>query len=382
MSTSNTTERNNLGFLARLSLKVLSLSGQNTSALHHQDSDQQDHLFQFNKSEIDRPAAFHSNEMTSWLKLTLTGAIMCIAISGTIACIYTIMLVCMKKRLRTSLSTIILNHTLLNCVKVVYCYFFAHGIAYQEMATHCSILVGALSLAITTTAFNLLLMVMFLTHEYQQLETKQSAIDAKGNCCCVAFSLTAIWFTAIILNLGISFLPANPIFVVKVGYCAFEYGRANTYALHFLITTLISISLLLTAMCLRNLYQKLDQKLIHTSTESDLGFLYRSLKRKVNCVMILSVIFLAHWYPFFMLILVDIHFTAPHIAYTIFFMLALSSVLIDSPILCFMLNSQQETKAEKEIVIFDPVIDFNHTLIDSPKKYQFGRYKFFAREDI
>lgn len=66
-------------------------------------------------------------------------------------------------------------------------------------------------IALTATAFNILGITM--NEIYLLADDRASIPKETANCFCVMFCIITIWFSSLILHLGITLLPGNPTFI-------------------------------------------------------------------------------------------------------------------------------------------------------------------------
>jgi hypothetical protein len=265
---------------------------------------------------------------------------------GNFAIIVTILVL---QDLRKTSSAFLFHHSVLDFVKSVYCLPFAYSIMNEREPVFCNILGGSFIVFVTTSAFNLLAMVM---NEAYQFADMNLGIKDSGNFCCVIFGICMIWFTSLILNLGVAFIPGNPSFKRDVGHCTFLYGITGNYVLHVLWISLVSFAMVLTVMYLRKLHcdikmnsyyrlSTLIRATIHIDANNSpeitpddqaekimIKKIERFSLRKVYILMTMTLCYVLFWYPLFMLTLVDPNFTANPFGYRVLTMFACSNAAV------------------------------------------------------
>ncbi|VEL15783.1 unnamed protein product [Protopolystoma xenopodis] len=329
-------------------------------------------------------------------KLNLAGCLVLIGSAGCLTNLTLLAAILCHRGLRRASSAFIMHHCLLDLLKAGHSFLFALGLASRRPPPHCNLLAGGFIVCLTSTAFNLLAMAMHTAHRFADLAAIRAGLgDESTNCWCVAFSIAAVWFASIVLNLGVAFLPGTPAFQQDVGYCTFRYGVTRNYVLHFLFVSLVSLALGLTCVYLRLLYRDLLRcgashlgsatalPLSPADSPSDCRGLCRprwwwpltttgrkhrlsrrtvgvacsmdpslcgidgvlavenAILGKLYALLLLVALFILFWYPLFMLTLVDRHFKAPPQAYTIAKVFALSCTLVNPFILCLSLWSHK-----------------------------------------
>ena len=238
---------------------------------------------------------------------------------------------------------------------------------FQTMMGHqptmlCSILGGSYIVFVTTSAFNLLALVM--NEAYQFYDLMMSIKDSR-NCCCVIFGVFTIWFSSIIMNLGVTVIPGNPSYDRNLGHCVFIYGITRNYVLHMLWMVLVSMALGCTTFYIRKLHLDIKSSsyyrmttLVRATVTIDTNVRTASqrrqsqfkekhhvkhvihvTKKKLITLILFVTSFILFWYPLFTLTATDPYVNAPPYVYKIVTMLAWSSPTMTPFLLFFMIRS-------------------------------------------
>ena len=229
-------------------------------------------------------------------------------------------------------------------------------------AVLCSLLGGSYIVFVTTSAFNVLALVM--NEAYQFYDLMMSIKDSR-NCCCVIFGVFTIWFASIIMNLGVTVIPGNPSYDRDMSHCVFVYGISRNYVLHLLWILLVSMALGCTIFYIRKLHMDIKSSsyyrmttLVRATVTIDTNVRTASqrrqsqfkekhhvkhvihvTKKKLITMILFVAAFILFWYPLFTLAATDPYMKAsPHI-YKILTMLAWSSPTITPFLLFFMIRS-------------------------------------------
>ncbi|CAH1798608.1 unnamed protein product [Owenia fusiformis] len=280
---------------------------------------------------------------------------------GLIGNFIVLALILLVANLRRASNAFLFHHSIIDLIKSGYCLPFAFSLMTKEPPTYCNLLGGSYIVFITTSSFNLLAMVMNEAYQFSDLNL---GIRESRNYCCVIFGIFIIWFTSLILNLGIAFIPGNTSYDIGVANCVFKYGITRNYVLHVLWIILISIGLALTIIYLRVLYVDISRSsyyrfltLIratmsidpnrHDASRRDSSGLERhhienvekiSMKKLVH-LMIVTGLFVGFWYPLFLLTLIDKNFNASVLAYKWLTILAWSNSAVSPIIFIFYIKT-------------------------------------------
>jgi hypothetical protein len=87
------------------------------------------------------------------------------------------------------------------------------------------------------------------------------ATDRKNSLWCVSFGIFMIWFTTILLHLGVAFLPSSAQFSYDIGNCVFDYGTPKNYVIHVLWTVVVTAALVVAIICYALCFCKLRARL-------------------------------------------------------------------------------------------------------------------------
>ncbi len=226
----------------------------------------------------------------------------------------------------------------------------------------CSILGGSYIVFVTTSAFNLLALVM--NEAYQFYDLMMSIKDSR-NCCCVIFGVFTIWFASIIMNLGVTVIPGNPSYDRDLSHCVFVYGVTRNYVLHMLWIVLVSMALGCTIFYIRKLHLDIKSSsyyrmttLVRATVTIDTNVRTASqrrqsqskekhhvkhvihvTKKKLVTIILFVAFFILFWYPLFTLTATDPYMRAPRHVYKVLTMLAWSSPTMTPFLLFFMIRS-------------------------------------------
>ena len=285
-------------------------------------------------------------------------------------------------RLRRASNAFIFHQSVLDFLKSAYCLPFAQTLVGHTPQGFCSVLGGSYIVFVTTSAFNLLALVMNESYQFADLTL---GIKDSRNYCCVIFGIFIIWFSSIIMNLGVAFIPGNPSFDREMGHCIFVYGVTRNYVLHVLWIVLITLATSLTFAYLRMLYMDIKKSsyyrmntLIRHTISIDTNVRTASQRRrsevrekhhikhvqsitrkKLALLIILVVLFVLFWYPLFSLSTVDAHFQVPPAYYKALTMFAWSNSALTPFMLFFLIKSGCCCHDEDETMLLEPREQFS-----------------------
>ncbi len=227
----------------------------------------------------------------------------------------------------------------------------------------CSFLGSSYVVLVTTSAFNLLALVM--NEAYQFYDLVMSIKDSR-NCCCVIFGIFTLWFSSIIMNLGVAFIPGNPSYDRKEDrHCIFVYGITRNYVLHMLWIVLVSMAIGCTIFYIRKLHLDIKSSsyyrmptLIRATVTIDtnvrtasqrrqsqfrekhhVNHIVHVTKKKLVLLILLVSVFIIFWYPLFTLTATDPDMGVSREVYKVLTLLAWSNASATPFLLFFMIRS-------------------------------------------
>lgn len=281
-----------------------------------------------------------SNYLTS---TTAEGALLFfVAVAGSVGNLTAMVVTLTCPIFRQMSSAFIFHHCLLDAIKSCFCIPFGYSLLQNREIPHCDFIGASYILLMTVSAYNLL---GLLVNEEYQCSSKQH-YHKNDDACCIAFGVIIIWFTTILLHLGVVFLPGKSEFSKDVGNCVYRYGVTKNYVIHALWVILVTGALTVAILSFVNFYRKLQSNvhihkwtLLHKSLSSlspnyihsdqheevhydfdDLSSqkaieLSRQYLRRIVIMLCMVVSFIVCWYPLFILTLTDLHYKQPPYIY-------------------------------------------------------------------
>ncbi|XP_045195279.2 uncharacterized protein LOC123550879 [Mercenaria mercenaria] len=241
-----------------------------------------------------------------------------------------IVIILVFRKFRKSSTAFICHQCFLDLVKGLYNFLYGFHLIRQTEVPACHAIGASYVLFVTVSAYNLLAIVV-----NEECEMQRPSKHREKNHFCVVFGIAILWFTCVLIHMGVAFLPKEPEFIPGVGSCMFSYGTPSNLVLHILWIILISMAIFLTLMHFLSMYCRvrfkakslkwalihrsllrdvftssshdLDPKTVQKSCHSNNLYTHLYLRRiKILTVMVLS--FIAFWYPLFLLTIVDYKF--------------------------------------------------------------------------
>lgn len=238
-----------------------------------------------------------------------------------------IVIIIMFQKFRKSSTAFICHQCFLDLIKGLYNFLYGFHLLQNTEVPACHAVGASYVLFVTVSAYNLLAIVV-----NEECEMQRPSKHREKNHFCVVFGIAILWFTCILIHMGVAFLPKEPEFIPGVGSCTFSYGTPSNLVLHILWIILISMAIFLTLMHFLSMYCRvrfkakslkwalihrsllrdvfsssnddLDAKTVQKSCHSNNLYTHLYLRRiKILTVMVVS--FIMFWYPLFLLTLVD-----------------------------------------------------------------------------
>lgn len=281
------------------------------------------------------------------------GLMFTMAAVGGVGNLGIVMAILCCQKFRSSVTAFLCHHSLLDFLKAIYCVPFGYSLLHGREPNHCNLIGASYIVIVTTSAYNLLGLIV--NEEYQLTDYGPKR---QSNYCCVLFGVFMIWFSSVLLNLGVAFIPGNPEYNYDIGNCIFTYGIPNNFVLHVLWMVLMTAAILLAYLCSFILYRKI----VRRSRGHKWAYIHRSVSREINSpsgstesinnadsdddvlqprrcyahlhlrrvIIMASLItaFVVFWYPVFILTLADPKYRGPKKLYQALTILAWSQPVI------------------------------------------------------
>ena len=291
-----------------------------------------------NVSDVLEPAYLRDDEPVLYPREDLIedkteiAVLIVVASIGMVSNFAVLILILVLHNLRRASNAFLFHQCLLDLLKAAYCLPFAHTMVADEPPIYCGMLGASYIVFVTTSSFNLLAIVMNEAYQFADL---MLGVKDSRNYCCVIFGVFIIWFSSLIMNLGVAFIPGNPSYDRRIGHCIFIYGVTRNYVLHLLWIVLISLALGLTIVYLwklhldikRSSYYRLTTLIRHTVNidaesqtlnqrkvsefrdKNHIKWVLNVTRKKWMLMILLLVLFFTFWYPLFLLTAADPGFT-------------------------------------------------------------------------
>ncbi|GFO05692.1 trace amine-associated receptor 4-like [Plakobranchus ocellatus] len=181
-------------------------------------------------------------------------ALIMVALVGGVGNILTMGVTLACPTFRRMSSAFLFHHCLLDAIKSGLCVPFGLSLLMATEIPRCDVLGAGYILLMTVSAYNLLALVVneeyqcsFVSRRCQQIKQNpyssslnQGSLEEGGDGCCIAFGVVIIWFTTVLLHLGVAFLPGSSEYSPAVGNCIYRYGVTKNYVIHVLWVILVT----------------------------------------------------------------------------------------------------------------------------------------------
>lgn len=303
-----------------------------------------------------------------------------VALVGGLGNIFVMVVTLVCPTFRHMSSAFLFHHCLLDAIKSGFCIPFGYSLLLSSNIPHCDVLGASYILLMTVSAYNLL--ALLINEEYQCSFISGQSYHKHGDGCCIAFGVVIIWFTTVLLHLGVAFLPGSSEFSKDVGNCVYRYGVTKNYVIHALWVILVTAAIVISGVSFLHFFRKL-----RTGAKSHKWtFLHKSLSslaphnavnneqneevhyefddvssrkaiqqsrrylRRIVIMMIMVISFVVCWYPLFFLTLLDVHYKQPPHIYRLLMILAWAHP-VTTPIFCSIIyyDSAKSEKITKDI---------------------------------
>ncbi|OWF48257.1 hypothetical protein KP79_PYT07362 [Mizuhopecten yessoensis] len=302
------------------------------------------------------------NVTTTTLDTASSGAITLfgIALFCTIGNLGAMTMIIFNPRYRKTSMAILCHHCFLDLLKSLYCFPYAYSLWTSIEIPYCSFIGSSYVFIMTTSAYNMLALVVNEEYELSLADDK----NKKGDRPCIFFGILIIWFMSLLLNLGVAIIPSNTTFIKETGNCMFLYGVPNGFVLHLLWITLVSMAIILALTSFFQIYRRITVltkearwSYIHRSLSGDFeseaqeepAVNYQQFKnekyrkshlqfhlRRVLMYISMVTSFALFWYPLFFLTVFDPGFNESRKMYRILTITAWSQP-VSTPIFCGMI---------------------------------------------
>ncbi|CAG5130100.1 unnamed protein product [Candidula unifasciata] len=317
-----------------------------------------------------------SNHLSS---TTAEGALLFfVAVAGSVGNLTAMVVTLTCPTFRQMSTAFIFHHCLLDAIKSCFCIPFGYSLLQSREIPYCDVIGASYILLMTVSAYNLL--GLLVNEEYQCSFAKQP-FHKNDDACCIAFGVIIVWFTTVLLHLGVIFLPGKSEFSKDIGNCVYRYGVTKNYVIHVLWVILVSGALFFAILNFLNFFRKLQSGLhsnkwtflhkslsslsrsyIHNDQNEEVHYefdnrssqkaiqLSRQYLKRIIIMLCMLVSFIICWYPFFILILTDIKYQQPAHIYRRLMMLAWAHP-VTTPIFCAIIyhNTNNGRRLTKDV---------------------------------
>ena len=305
------------------------------------------------------PGSFLRHHQPDLAESVILLSVATVGIVGNCGIILAVLLV---PKLRQPSNAFLFHQCLLDLAKSVYCIPFSQSLIGTESVSYCNLMGASYIVLVTSSSFNLLAMVMNEAYQFTDLMLK---LTESRNYCCVVFGVFTVWFSSVIMNLGVAFIPGNTSYDWERGMCILLYGITRNYVMHLLWVILVTMALGCTGTYLWKLYQDIRKisyyrltTLIRATVSIDPELTTPSLRqeherkqkhhirwvqhhatKKLFLLILVTSMFTVFWYPLFILTLVDPRVEVPQTTYKALTIFAWSNPTITPIVMFFFIKT-------------------------------------------
>ncbi|XP_060075076.1 protein trapped in endoderm-1-like [Ylistrum balloti] len=274
-----------------------------------------------------------------------------VAVVGLLLNLLVVIFVFVRRSMRKLTSAFLIHASFLDFLKAAYCIPIANNLVTQlkPMKSDCNFFGATYVLIITASVFNMLAMVCTEAYTFGEVNIGG---NSKGSLCCVVFGTLLVYIASIILHLGPTLIGGYFDFHPEIGSCAFPLGKQTGYVANMMWIGILTLTLIGIVHFICKLYKEIQVN--HTNRVSmlvrssitimddpvtsvcNVQTMINESSHRARLFILSTISFILCWYPLFLLMLVDVHFTVSPKVYQAFSFIAWSQGTIQ-PLLyiCF-----------------------------------------------
>ena len=296
-----------------------------------------------------------------------------------------------NQKFRKSSTAFLCHQCFLDLIIGSYNFLYGFYLLHNTTVPSCNVVGSSYVLFVTVSAYNLLAIAV-----NEECEMQRPSMQRERNHFCIMFGITILWFTCILIQMGVAFLPKEPEYIPDVGGCVFSYGTPSNHVLHILWILLVSIAIFLTmshflsmfcrvrykakslkwALIHRSLLHDvfssehtndLDPKVVQKSCHSNNLYTHLYLKR-IKLLNLMVITYILFWYPLFLLTIIDSKFESPKQLYKGLTIMSWCHPTT-TPLYAFFILHDMSTKDGLIRRIYSnayPMMQFYHNSCDQP----------------
>lgn len=271
-----------------------------------------------------------------------------IAVAGLLLNLLVVVFVFVRRTMRKLTSAFLIHASFLDFLKAAYCIPIANNLVTQRKPSDCDFFGATFVLIITASVFNMLAMVCTEAYTFGEVNIGG---NSKGSLCCVVFGTLLVYIASIILHLGPTLIGGYFDFHPEIGSCSFILGKQTGYVANLMWIAIITLTLMGVVHFICKLYKEIQvnhtnrvSMLVRTSitimddpvaSVCNVQTMINDSSHRAKLFIINIVSFILCWYPLFLLMLIDVHFTVSPKVYQAFSFIAWSQGTIQPVLYIF-----------------------------------------------
>lgn len=272
-----------------------------------------------------------------------------VAVVGLILNLLVVIFVFVRRSMRKLTSAFLIHASFLDFLKAAYCIPIGNNLVTQRKPSDCDFFGATYVLIITASVFNMLAMVCTEAYTFGEVNIGG---NSKGSLCCVVFGTLLVYIASIILHLGPTLIGGYFDFHPEIGSCSFILGEQTGYVANLMWIGILTLTLMGVVHFICKLYKEIQVN--HTNRVSmlvrssitimddpvtsvcNVQTMINQSSHRAKLFILSTISFILCWYPLFLLMLVDVHFTVSPKVYQAFSFIAWSQGTIQPLIyICF-----------------------------------------------
>lgn len=269
-----------------------------------------------------------------------------------------VMFIFVRKPLRKMTSGFLIHACFLDLLKSAYCIPIASNLLTQVKPTDCDFFGASFVIIVTISTFNMVAMVCSEAYTFGEANVGG---NSRGTLLCVVFGIALVYIGSTTLHLGPTLIGGYFEFNPEIGSCSFVLGKQQGYVANVMWIVITTLAMLANIHFIRKLYKEIQINqpnrvsfLVRTSitvmdnatrSACKLRNIIKDATHRAKMFILNTIVFVACWFPLFLLILIDTNFRVSPKVYQSFSFIAWSHGAIQ-PLLyiCFDRNLNILTK--------------------------------------
>ncbi|UJR34383.1 hypothetical protein I4U23_021791 [Adineta vaga] len=252
----------------------------------------------------------------SSIELSILYGIAIIGISINILIIIYLILIAIY---RIKSSCFLFHHCLICLTLSIICY--PYRLSYLNYHIRCDYLANIQVTCVTAQLLNIAAMVASEAYRFEDLIHQD--FSSTISCGCLSFGLLIIWFSSVILHLGITMIGSeSKSYYINERSCNFLIRDIRGYVLTLMWIIIIIFSLIITLRYIHKMLNEVslkrrnNQPLLslailgqcHGEKIASKDILMQQIEQRIKLNILLIILFIIFWFPLFILTLFDIKF--------------------------------------------------------------------------